>query len=63
MDPSFLGIAISRKDGSNAEGIHLLWTAPYAAGYSAALMSYCRNSKRRANGLAFLILQRESNFR
>jgi hypothetical protein len=34
MDPSFLGIAVSRKDGSNADGIHLLWTAPYATGYS-----------------------------
>lgn len=34
MNSSFLGMAVSRKDGSDADGIHLLWTAPYAAGYS-----------------------------
>src|ERR1043165_3588821 len=36
MSTSFLGIAVSRKDGSTVDGIHLLWTAPYASGYSAA---------------------------
>lgn len=34
MNPSFPAIAISRKDGLGADGIHLLWTAPDAAAYS-----------------------------
>jgi hypothetical protein len=34
MTPVFWGTALSRKNGSSADGIHLLWTAPYAAGYS-----------------------------
>jgi hypothetical protein len=34
MADSFWGAALSREDGSPADGIHLLWTAPPAAGYS-----------------------------
>src|SRR5204863_5878478 len=34
MSNAFFGAALSRQDGSAADGIHLLWTAPYAAGYS-----------------------------
>ena len=34
MSSPFLVAALSRQDGSEADGIHLLWTAPSAAGYS-----------------------------
>jgi len=34
MSGAFWGAALSRQDGSAADGIHLLWTPPYAAGYS-----------------------------
>lgn len=34
MAPAFWAAAISRQDGSGADGIHLLWTAPPAAGHS-----------------------------
>jgi hypothetical protein len=34
MSDGFWAGAVSRQDGSPTDGIHLLWTAPYAAGYS-----------------------------
>ena len=34
MSALFGARAIARRDGSDAEGVHLLWTAPSAAGYS-----------------------------
>src|SRR5262245_26277072 len=34
MTTPFWAHAVSREDGAVADGIHLLWTAPYAAGYS-----------------------------
>src|SRR3954447_26382411 len=34
MSGVFWATALSRKDGSSADGIHLLWSAPYSAGYS-----------------------------
>lgn len=34
MSTGFAAAAIARRDGSDADGIHLLWIAPPAAGYS-----------------------------
>src|SRR6266568_4551432 len=34
MSSVLFGDALSRQEGSAADGIHLLWTTPYAAGYS-----------------------------
>ena len=34
MTPHFAAAALPRLDGSEADGVHLLWTAPAAAGYS-----------------------------
>ncbi len=34
MNSTFLCAALSRQDGTKADGIHLLWTAPFSAGYS-----------------------------
>jgi hypothetical protein len=34
LSPLFTAAALARLDGSEADGIHLLWTAPAGAGYS-----------------------------
>jgi hypothetical protein len=34
MPDAFVTAAVSRQDGGSADGIHLLWTAPPAIGYS-----------------------------
>jgi hypothetical protein len=34
MSAPFWAAALAREEGSPADGIHLLWTAPYATGYS-----------------------------
>lgn len=34
MSGAFIASAIPRLDGSDADGVHLMWTAPPAAGYS-----------------------------
>ena len=34
MNPAFAAAALPRLDGSDGDGVHLLWTAPPGAGYS-----------------------------
>ncbi|MEO7086791.1 MAG: hypothetical protein ABI442_05435, partial [Gemmatimonadaceae bacterium] len=46
MTAVFWGAALSRDDGSTADGIHLLWTAPYAAGYSLSGYDIQRRASR-----------------
>jgi hypothetical protein len=47
MTSGFLGAAISRQDGSSADGIHLLWTAPPQIGYSVNGFDIQRRETRR----------------
>jgi hypothetical protein len=47
MVAGFLGAAISRQDGSSADGIHLLWTAPPQIGYSIDGFDIQRRERRR----------------
>jgi len=47
MSDGFWAGAISRRDGSPGDGIHLLWTAPYAAGYSTTGYDVQRRTHQR----------------
>lgn len=47
MSTLFAARAIARRDGSDADGVHLLWTAPPAAGYS---VDGWQIQRRRAQG-------------
>ena len=71
MTSPFTGAAISRRDGSDADGIHLLWTAPAGAGYSVGGFDIRRRNARgearvdcyRLSQSELAVLHRQLRFR
>lgn len=54
MSSLFWATAISRKDDGVSDGIHLLWTAPYPAGYSVNGYDIQRRPSQQQPSLGFL---------
>ena len=55
MSDGFWAGAISRQDGSPGDGIHLLWTAPYAAGYSTTGYDVQRRPHQRRQEICYTL--------